>query len=200
MKCAIFVIFSIFVLHGQMQCKNIIKPIVSRSCPSENYRFFIMEIWKEIPGFENLYEASNTGKIRSRRRELKQYWHNKTYYTLCLSKNNKTKTHTVHRLVLMTFIPNLENRFCINHKDGNPKNNNISNLEWCTHSYNNKHAYRIGLMKSGQNHHYAKLNNIQVRVIRKCQDLSQREIGKIFGVCQGTISLIKLNINWNHLK
>ena len=53
--------------------------------------------------------------------------------------------HLVHRLVGMAFIPNPENKPCINHKDGNPQNNHVDNLEWVTYSENTLHAYRIGL-------------------------------------------------------
>jgi len=208
----ISLILSIFVLHGQMQLKTFIRPVASRSCPSESLRFFAMEQWKEIPGYEGCYECSESGQIRSienRKFGLfgkskiphyktyggnlrKQHWHDKTYYTIKLSKDNKTKTYSVHRLIALAFIPNPDSKPCINHIDGNPRNNCIDNLEWCTHSENNLHAYRTGLLKSGEEHHYAKLNDFQVRVIRKTSDISQSEIGKIFNVTQGTISNIKL--------
>jgi len=54
----------------------------------------------------------------------------------------------LHRILAETFIPNPENKLCVNHKDGNKLNNDILNLEWCTHSENNKHAYLIGLKVS----------------------------------------------------
>lgn len=59
----------------------------------------------------------------------------------------KGKMQYVHRVVAQAFIPNYDDLPCVNHKDGNKKNNNVSNLEWCTYSYNNKEAYRLGLKK-----------------------------------------------------
>lgn len=60
----------------------------------------------------------------------------------------KGKTYYNHRVVAKAFIPNYDNLPCVNHKDGNKQNNCVENLEWCTYSYNNKEAYRLGLKKS----------------------------------------------------
>lgn len=60
---------------------------------------------------------------------------------------HKGKTQYVHRVIAQAFIRNYDNLPCVNHKDGNKLNNNIDNLEWCTYSYNNKEAYRLGLKK-----------------------------------------------------
>lgn len=65
------------------------------------------------------------------------------YLFLYLSDNGKTYRKKVHRLVAEAFIPNPENKKCVNHIDGNKTNNNVSNLEWCSHSENNIHAYRV---------------------------------------------------------
>lgn len=113
------------------------------------------EIWKDIKGYEGLYQVSNFGRIRSLDR-----WRNsgtggyfqtgkilKTkedvngYLRVSLLKNGKYQKMNVHRLIAIAFIPNENNFPIINHKDGNKLNNNISNLEWCTYSYNSKHAY-----------------------------------------------------------
>ena len=59
----------------------------------------------------------------------------------------KNKTHTIHRLVANAFIANSLNKRCVNHKDGDKLNNNINNLEWCSYSENNQHAYHCGLKK-----------------------------------------------------
>ena len=111
------------------------------------------EVWKDIPGYENLYQVSNKGRIKS----LYNYKRNGTdiliprlkkgYYTIGLRKSGKRKWIGIHRLVAMAFIPNENNYKCVNHKDENPINNVVSNLEWCTHKYNNCYGTRIERVK-----------------------------------------------------
>lgn len=111
----------------------------------------MQEIWKDIKGYENLYQVSNYGNVRSlnhfrstgkgqclqKGKILKPGIQNVGYKFVVLSKNGKTKGFRVHRLVAQTFIENPNNYPCINHKDENKLNNNVDNLEWCTIGYNN---------------------------------------------------------------
>lgn len=107
------------------------------------------EIWKDIKDWEGYYEVSNLGNVRSCKRTitdkngvnynnneriLKPAKNRDGYLQVGLSKNSKGSSKFVHRLVAEAFIPNLENKPTINHKDGNKLNNNISNLEWATKS------------------------------------------------------------------
>lgn len=69
------------------------------------------------------------------------------YYAVKLYKNSKGTNMPIHRLVAIAFIKNIENKKCINHKDGNKLNNNVENLEWCTHSENTIHSFNKGLQK-----------------------------------------------------
>lgn len=106
------------------------------------------EIWKDIKGYEDKYQVSNTGKVRSKDRFdsamrnrikgqiIKQVSSAHGYKRLNLCKNGKPRLWLVHRLVAEAFIPNPNNLPYINHKDENPSNNNVDNLEWCTHLYN----------------------------------------------------------------
>ncbi|MEH7514128.1 NUMOD4 motif-containing HNH endonuclease [Gottfriedia acidiceleris] len=122
------------------------------------------EIWKDIPGFEGLYQASNLGNIKALKR-IK--WSGKGFYfkdeqllkpgtdpngynIVVLCPRNKKKSFRVHRLIAKTFIPNRENKRCVNHKNGIKSDNRWINLEWATHSENNKHAYDCGLKKSSR--------------------------------------------------
>ena len=94
------------------------------------------EIWKDIKGYEGVYQVSNLCKVRSlqynKQKILKIGYTNKGYGSINLCKNGKISHRNVHRLVAETFIPNPNKYFCVNHKDENPRNNNVDNLEWCT--------------------------------------------------------------------
>lgn len=120
------------------------------------------EIWKDVVGYEGIYEISNHGRIRThkdkttytekrgvrhwKQRYLKDKTPNGRDVRVALWKNGKCKDFLVHRLVAFAFIPVVKGKECINHIDGNPKNNNVENLEWCNHLENNRHAFETGLM------------------------------------------------------
>jgi hypothetical protein len=93
------------------------------------------EIWKELDNFP-LYEVSTFGNIRNKKTKmnLKLCTKRTGYeYVSLFDNNKKRKIHSVHRLIAKTFIPNIDNKPTVNHKDHNPKNNNINNLEWATY-------------------------------------------------------------------
>nr|MBQ4455310.1 HNH endonuclease [Clostridia bacterium] len=98
------------------------------------------ECWKQIAGYEGLYEVSNTGKVRRNGVELKPAVASHGYYMVNLSKDGKEKSYTIHRLVAEAFISNPEGLPCVNHKDEQKLNNDVSNLEWCTVCYNNRYG------------------------------------------------------------
>lgn len=117
-----------------------------------------MEEWKDIEGYEGLYQVSNEGRVKSLHREIiykdgrkktipEKILHNLLsdlgYYHVMLSKNGIPKRYKVHRLVAKAFIPNPNNLLIINHKDENPKNNAVNNLEWCTQGYNVRYGTMI---------------------------------------------------------
>lgn len=114
------------------------------------------EEWKEVEGYEGLYAVSNIGRVKSlcfrnkqitfkRDHVLAQHFAWNGRILIDLSKDGVHKCVTLHRLVAQAFIPNPDNLPQINHKDGNPKNCCVDNLEWCTASHNMKHAYHNGL-------------------------------------------------------
>jgi len=149
------------------------QPLVSRDI------FIMEEIWKEMPNFNGIYMASNTGIVKSldhfcksknggKRiqigRVLKTTISKKGYFQISLSLNG-TRLHTgVHRLVALAFIPNTLNLPQVNHKDGNKLNNNIENLEWCTNKENCIHAVKNNLHNPnyGEKHHMSKLKNSDI--------------------------------------
>ena len=126
------------------------------------------EIWKDIEGYEGLYQVSNLGEVKSLARPYKNQYgecglmkeklltkkivcFDKTkkqtegYFAVCLSKNNTSDWKRVHIIVAKNFIPNPENKPQVNHIDGNKFNNNVNNLEWVTHQENCQHAWDTGL-------------------------------------------------------
>ncbi|MFI2132888.1 NUMOD4 motif-containing HNH endonuclease [Lysinibacillus fusiformis] len=124
------------------------------------FHFEDYEIWKPVVGYEWLYEVSSKGQVRSldrpvyrgnkihcymKGRILKQTKTTTGYMRVTLVKpGNKNKMFRVHRLVATAFIQQIEGKELINHIDSNPINNDVSNLEWCTHSENLVHAYHSG--------------------------------------------------------
>lgn len=117
----------------------------------------MVEIWKDIKGWEGLYQVSNYGNVKSihypMERILKPATNIKGYKQVVLCKNYKTKSKLVHRLVASAFIPNPNNYPVINHKDEVEGNNHIDNLEWCSHNYNVNYGGRTRrATKSNTNH------------------------------------------------
>ena len=156
------------------------------------------EIWKDIEGYEGLYQVSNLGRVRNIR-VLKPAPTKDGYLRVCFSVCGKTKGFLVHRLVAKAFIPNTQNSE-VNHIDGNKMNNSVGNLEWSTRSDNILHAYRNGLIKSvkGDAHWLAKLTKEQVEQIRKEYIPYDKKYGRAplarkYGVDPHTIWLILAN-------
>lgn len=125
------------------------------------------EIWKTIAGYEGLYEVSNWGRVKAFNYErtimngltIKRVHYDEyilpsganakdhKYVRVTLRKNGISTSYAIHRLVAMAFIPNPNNYPIINHKDENPSNNRVDNLEWCTTKYNINYGTAIARAK-----------------------------------------------------
>ncbi|MCS2403788.1 NUMOD4 motif protein [Bacteroides salyersiae] len=117
----------------------------------------MIEIWKDIPQFEGLYQVSNIGNIRSVERivpfgsqyrtikssNLRFFKKSNGYLSVKIYKDNRQYTMYVHRLVAMAFCDGYFDKADVNHKDGNKSNNVSSNLEWCTRSENQIHSVKV---------------------------------------------------------
>ena len=150
----------------------------------------IKELWLPIKGYEGLYEVSNTGYVRSIRKNriIECCVSTKGYRRVCLSKDTTHKFIGIHRLVAQSFIPNPNNLTQVNHIDGEKLNNCVENLEWCNNSQNQKHAYDNGLKKK-------KLSKDNVEFIRRCYIPRDREFGtrglaRKFNVTQSSIRYV----------
>jgi hypothetical protein len=106
------------------------------------------EYWKDIEGYEGLYQVSNLGRVKSLRSNkiLKQQTDKNGYKRVILSYLNKQKCFQVHRLVAIAFILNTDDKPTVNHEDGNKENNLVSNLSWATNSEQTKHAIKNKLI------------------------------------------------------
>lgn len=112
------------------------------------------EIWKDVVGYEGLYQVSNLGNVKSLDRKrfngrvmankkgqiMKQYVLKDGYCSTRLCKDGEVKNHLIHRLVAIAFLPNPQNLPQVNHKDENKQNNKLNNLEWCDRLYNNNYG------------------------------------------------------------
>ena len=112
----------------------------------------MQEIWKDIPNYEGLYQVSNLGRVKSNHNgrghkpKILTNIPRNGYVSVLLCKNKSQKNVFVHRLVAECFVPNPENKPCVNHIDGNKSNPRSSNLEWCTQKENIAHAINTGLI------------------------------------------------------
>ena len=136
-----------------------------------DYKDLPDEEWRDVVGYEGLYQVSNFGRVKSFQKNkvkiLKSNLGIGGYLRVVLCKNEKKKNRFVHVLVAKAFITNPENKTQVNHRDGNKKNNHVSNLEWVTPKENIEHAFKNGLRKIGYEHHEAKLLPDQIREVRR---------------------------------
>lgn len=164
--------------------------------------------WRDIPGYEGLYQVSSDGQVKSQRKLLKLQFSPSGYVIAYLSVSGRKLSCYVHRLVAIAFLPNESHLEIVNHIDGNKHNNVVTNLEWCTRTQNAQHARSIGLLdNSGHRNGNAKLTEDQVWQIRviaaHCLDTfpgGQRGLAKHLGVSESVIHGIIAGKTWKHVE
>jgi DNA invertase Pin-like site-specific DNA recombinase len=183
------------------------------------------ETWRDILGYEGLYQISDLGNVRSLDRKKRNGKDGKGFYILkgrvltlvnskkgykvvTLYKDGKQKVKEVHRLIAEAFIPNEENKPQVNHINGDKTDNSLNNLEWVTVSENIQHAFDNGLVNikniSGEKNSQSKLKYDDVKYIRRVFIKRDRVYGasalaRKYGVSHQNILNIVNNKNWTSL-
>ena len=142
------------------------------------------EIWKDIEGFEGLYQVSNLGRVKSlnykrtgKEKIMKGVDDGRGYLILSLYREGKGKTCKIHKLVAQAFLENPNSLPEVNHKDEDKTNNKVENLEWCTRAYNltyNGRAEKVGKKLRGR-----KLTEEHIKKISKPVFSVDKESGLI---------------------
>jgi hypothetical protein len=161
----------------------------------------ILSDYKVIKDFPN-YGISRDGEVISLRfnRKLKPRKSKNGYFSVGLSKDCKPKNVTIHRLIAVYYIDNVNNYPQVNHINGIKTDNRVENLEWCTASQNLKHAFinKLRSNNTGENHPTSKLKELQVLEIRN-SILSKKELSILYNVSYSTIRQIIKRRIWKHI-
>lgn len=174
------------------------------------------EVWKDVVGYEDYYQVSSLGRIRSLDRMVKTVKYSylikgkilshsnskKRYPNLMLNRFGKFKNVDIHRLMAIAFLPNPLNKKQVNHINGIKNDNRLENLEWVTPKENSVHSRLTGLAKqNGEDSVWAKLKNEDVLAIREMAEngITFREIGEKFGIHAMTAWNIANRRRWKHI-
>jgi len=144
----------------------------------------------------NIYNAK-TGHKKS------LYINRDGYQVLDIYENNKATRYTVHRIVAIAFIPNPENKPCVNHIDGDKTNNKVTNLEWATYSENNKHAFEAGLSTPKRGELNGRADMTDATANRVCKMIEEgyrnKEISETLNISRSVVKQVRSGKTWKHI-
>ena len=176
---------------------------------------YILEIdfeprWIYINNVRTRYKITSEGEVlrynksKTKVKKLKHAIDKDGYHKVTLYINGKPYTKFVHRLVAMAYIPNVDNKPQVNHKNGDHDDNTVWNLEWATCKENIRHAFMTGLSvaKKGEKHPNSKYNDKQIHSVCKMLEenkLSMKEISILSNVSYTVVKQIRNHIIWNHI-
>lgn len=179
------------------------------------------ERWKDVPGFEGRYQVSDAGRVRSvdRMREVRTRWggtffrafrgqmltpvlDGDGYLRVGLYDSPRSLFVPVHRLVALTFVPNIFNLPAVDHKDSDRANPAASNLQWVTGSQNTALSASRGKMLKGEQHPHAKLTEDNVRNARRlaAEGVPFMELARKFCVTDVAVRSAVLRVTWRHVE
>jgi hypothetical protein len=171
------------------------------------------EEWRPVVGHEDTYSVSNRGRVR--RERSGQGVRRSTPYLLSLNRGPRGRVQVVlhrngvetprlvHRLVAEAFIGPCPEGHEVNHLDGNPRNNSLANIEYCTGAENHAHAVTNGLKSRGERHPTARLTERDVLAIRKALDSGDKnraQLAREYGVSHNSLTDIYRRRTWRHLE
>jgi len=167
----------------------------------------LVEEFRDIPGYEGLYQVSNLGNVKSlgndrtRKEKILKPIETAGYFRVSLSNRERITILLIHRIVAITFIPNPYNKRCVNHIDCDRSNNALSNLEWVTYQENENHKKSLGRQATGQRHGMSKLKDEDVLYIKSnyIRGKNCNLLAEMFGVEKSRITKIASGTNWKHL-
>lgn len=174
---------------------------------SDNMKY--KQICKYCKDIKEYYYITEEGKIYSTKMNdfMKQRNKKGTDYKIInlMKTNGKKKTFRINRLMMLCFCP-IDNpeKMEVNHIDGDKSNNKLQNLEWCTSSENQKHAFKNGLQKArkGENSNFSKLSEkevVEIRKIYSTQKITQKELANKFNTTKSNISAIVNYKSWKEI-
>lgn len=196
--------------HDNIKLNREIMIEYTKDKPLSSYNLDIHDLpneeWRDIKGYEGYYQVSNMGRVKSLTRwriDRNNIRHkmqgrimrlNKTncgYYIIGLCVGDMRKYYLIHRLIAQCFIPNPNNYPCVNHKDEDKTNNCASNLEWCTHLYNNTFGSRMERVQSKRRKRVAQLSedNQIIRVFKSAREAAKEvkaNYSNILEICKNT--------------
>lgn len=151
------------------------------------------EIFKDIKGYESLYQVSNLGRIKSMPKQDGFYYTKEKILKpiivngrkrVVLCKDKKHKNYFIYQLVAETFLEKENKNLIVNHKDGDPTNDNVNNLEWCTYKENTIHALKNNLIKHYKIKQYDKEGNY-IKTFNRIGEIENIDKSSIIRCCNG---------------